>query len=426
MIFYNMITENIDTEKTAGAEKASGTKGDADTNENAGAENDAADFGGDKAVNSGKRQLYLTAAAFMLLICALTAVLTFTKNLGALRISETVPSETPFYTSEPLPTPEKPKETPEPELTAAASPEPKTTQESFVKTTVFVDGKPKATLASRQAAEEMVKNAVSHFENVCMANGLITVLKNEIKFERADENTPVVSYDTAYSLFTGKNSPLTVESKVSAVKFEAAEYETLITESKEYYIGTRMVKVYGRRGKILTVSEYTYINGELSETAVLEEKTLYPPVDEVIIKGAAEIPGGETPDTGFGKADCPPTQLKFTFPVQAEITRFFGFYSGILCGGVDFAAAEGTICKASCAGTALSVLERGSRGTVVELLHEGGFITRYAGLSYVKLNVGDTVAGGEFIGTVGSRGLHFEILYESRPRNPAVYLLNLN
>ena len=376
----------------------------------------------EKTKNPGKWLPLTVSAVFAVLICGLIAALALTGNLGSLRHNGAEVTERPFYTEEPAsakPT-AKPEETKEPPFETE---EPK--PEGYEKTTVFVDGTPEATLASRQAAEEMVKNAVNHFENMCMAEGLITNVKNEIEFRKASELSEVTSYDQAYNDFISKDSPLIVESKTSLVTFKIIAHKTETVESEQYYTGMRLVEIYGRDGKSRSVSEYTYINGVQTENAVLEEKVLYPPVDEVIIIGIREIPEGETPDPEFGKEDCPPTELQFDFPVEAEIIKFFGFYNSVMFNGIDFDTAEGTECKVSCEGTVISVMERGSRGFVVDVLHENGFITRYAGLQSVNKNIGDTAAAGEILGIVGKTGLHFEILYESRPRNPRIYLLRL-
>ena len=378
----------------------------------------------DKKANHGKWLTYTAAAVFAVLVCALTVVLAFTGNFGAFSNGDAEATGRPVYTPEPAAPSEKPAETAAPDITAV--PETETPQpEVYEETTIFVDGEPEATLASRQAAEEMVKNAINHFENLCMANGLITTLKNKIEFRPAEESAQVISYDEAYAAFTGGNSPLIVESKASFIKFETIAHGTETVESELYYTGTRFVEVYGRDGKSRSVSEYTYINGVQTESAVLEEKELYPPVNEIIITGTREIPEDETPDPEFGKEDCPPTELQFDFPAEAEIIRSFGFYSGVMYNGILFDAGEGTCCKASCAGTVLSVMERGNGGFVIDIMHETGFITRYAGLETVDVSIGDHAEKGEILGKIGGNGLHFEILYESRPRNPRIYLLRL-
>jgi murein DD-endopeptidase MepM/ murein hydrolase activator NlpD len=68
-------------------------------------------------------------------------------------------------------------------------------------------------------------------------------------------------------------------------------------------------------------------------------------------------------------------------------------------------------------------------GIVVEMDHGGGVRTRYAHLTAAMVHVGDDVAKGTFIATVGSTGittgphLHFEVLVNGRQVDPLRYRL---
>lgn len=72
---------------------------------------------------------------------------------------------------------------------------------------------------------------------------------------------------------------------------------------------------------------------------------------------------------------------------------------------------------------------RGSYGNIVEIDHGDGFKTRYAHLSSINVGIGEKVAAGQFIGVMGKTGdprydvhLHFEVLKNGRPINPAPLL----
>ena len=73
-------------------------------------------------------------------------------------------------------------------------------------------------------------------------------------------------------------------------------------------------------------------------------------------------------------------------------------------------------------------MERGGYGLVVEIAHEGGFLTRYANLGEVKVSLGDAVNKGDTIALAGSSGnaakakLHFELLHNGTAYNPRNYL----
>jgi murein DD-endopeptidase MepM/ murein hydrolase activator NlpD len=102
-------------------------------------------------------------------------------------------------------------------------------------------------------------------------------------------------------------------------------------------------------------------------------------------------------------------------------------------GGVDMAADQGTDVRASAPGTIIRV-EQGvlGYGTVIEIQHIGGFMTRYGHLATVLVQQGQKVERAEVIGTVGSTGnvrgkgdpshLHFEVVQSGKRLDPLRYL----
>ena len=65
---------------------------------------------------------------------------------------------------------------------------------------------------------------------------------------------------------------------------------------------------------------------------------------------------------------------------------------------------------------------------MVEIDHGDGFVTRYAHLDSISVAIGDVVAQGDAIGTLGSSGncstphLHFELRIDGIAYNPRYYL----
>jgi murein DD-endopeptidase MepM/ murein hydrolase activator NlpD len=97
--------------------------------------------------------------------------------------------------------------------------------------------------------------------------------------------------------------------------------------------------------------------------------------------------------------------------------------------GVDLAAPRGTHIIAPAAGTISFVGRKFGFGLVVEMEHGSGVKTRYAHLTASMVHVGDEVAKGTFIATVGSSGittgphLHYEVLVNGRQVDPLRYRL---
>ncbi len=95
--------------------------------------------------------------------------------------------------------------------------------------------------------------------------------------------------------------------------------------------------------------------------------------------------------------------------------------------GTDYAAPAGTPVRATSDGNITRASRYGSYGNIVIVAHAGGFETRYAHLSRFAdgMKPGVRVRQGDVIGYVGSTGaatgphLHYEVLKDGVPRNPA-------
>lgn len=96
--------------------------------------------------------------------------------------------------------------------------------------------------------------------------------------------------------------------------------------------------------------------------------------------------------------------------------------------GVDIAARFGSQVFATGDGLVTWSGERAGYGLLVEITHASGLVTRYAHLSDILVKVGDRITGGQAIGRIGTSGrttgphLHFEVVRNGQPVNPAKYL----
>jgi len=96
--------------------------------------------------------------------------------------------------------------------------------------------------------------------------------------------------------------------------------------------------------------------------------------------------------------------------------------------GIDLSAAAGTRIVAPGTGTVATVRRMFGFGLVVEVVHSGGVVTRYAHCRSVLVKAGDRVQAGQAIATVGSSGLatsphlHFEVLVRGRAVDPVRFL----
>ncbi len=96
--------------------------------------------------------------------------------------------------------------------------------------------------------------------------------------------------------------------------------------------------------------------------------------------------------------------------------------------GVDFAGKEDSDIVAVASGVVTFSGERYGYGNLVEVNHGDGYTTRYAHCKELKAQVGDVVAKGQVLATMGSTGrstgphVHYEVRKDGKPINPKKYI----
>jgi len=121
-------------------------------------------------------------------------------------------------------------------------------------------------------------------------------------------------------------------------------------------------------------------------------------------------------------------------PVVGPVGSGFGFRSDPFSGraalhtGLDFPAEVGTPILAAAGGMVVSTEQHPAYGNLVEIDHGNGLLTRYAHASKVLVKTGDLVKRSQPVAQVGNSGrstgphLHFEVLVDGVPQNPARFL----
>lgn len=119
---------------------------------------------------------------------------------------------------------------------------------------------------------------------------------------------------------------------------------------------------------------------------------------------------------------------------QGRISSNFGWREHPVSGGtkfhkgVDIAMPVGRDVPAAKAGEVTFAGSQGGYGLTVVVRHGNGMSTRYAHLSELHVNAGDSVAEGQTIAQSGATGrvtgahLHFEVLQDGQPVDPAASL----
>ncbi|HEX3837026.1 MAG TPA: M23 family metallopeptidase [Steroidobacteraceae bacterium] len=119
---------------------------------------------------------------------------------------------------------------------------------------------------------------------------------------------------------------------------------------------------------------------------------------------------------------------------EGAISSYFGERSDPFTGeegfhkGLDFAGTEGEPVVAVAAGIVTWAGERSGYGTLVEINHGNGYITRYAHNESTLVAVGQSVTRGEHIALMGSTGhstgphVHFEVLHNGTQIDPLIFV----
>lgn len=343
---------------------------------------------------------------------------------------------TPAPTAAPTPTPTAlPTAEPTPNVGAIVPAASATPDAQYVATAIMVDGKCIGVLASREAAQEVLDEAVAGFElQINLPGSMDSYITNDVELIDAADNADAaametVTYEAMLALLTGEDTPIEVETTLSERHTEIVVHETATEKDDTLIKGTRVVANYGTDGESRTVVTTKYINGVQQGKSQSEMFEISKRVDALIREGTIKADSHAEPGKREGAKGPDAGELSFIRPTKnGEITENFGQLKGVMHLGLDFAAAEGDEVYAAEVGTVVCVMERGGYGLVVEIAHEGGFLTRYANLGEVKVSLGDAVNKGDTIALAGSSGnaakakLHFELRHNGTAYNPRNYL----
>jgi len=146
-----------------------------------------------------------------------------------------------------------------------------------------------------------------------------------------------------------------------------------------------------------------------------------------------EYQASETPDQFL-------TSIPYIRPVEGWITKKFALDSvsdSTTSGqgmykhpGVDFAAAQGSLIRATAPGIVREVKYDHYLGKIITIQHQYDFVTRYGHCSQILVSPGNHVTRGQTIALVGNTGfssaphLHYEVLKNGHHVDPLRYILD--
>jgi murein DD-endopeptidase MepM/ murein hydrolase activator NlpD len=130
------------------------------------------------------------------------------------------------------------------------------------------------------------------------------------------------------------------------------------------------------------------------------------------------------PNAAGAPTNAPAQPGRFAWPVSGLITQSYGTWHG----GIDIANSAGSPIGATDGGTIAFAGWSGGLGNAIEVDHGDGFVSVYAHLQAISVQVGQTVNRGQLIGLMGSTGnstgshLHLIMLFNGTVINPLSYL----
>ena len=141
----------------------------------------------------------------------------------------------------------------------------------------------------------------------------------------------------------------------------------------------------------------------MSDTITLNSTELKPAVDQVVVKGDKVVP--HIADLSYWAW---PTDTPYT------ITTYYGYRWGTMHPAIDiygpgygsavYAANNGTVVAATGGCVAGYLGCNGRRGNYIIINHNIGYYTTYMHLASIYVKVGQVVARGQKIGTMGNTG----------------------
>ena len=194
--------------------------------------------------------------------------------------------------------------------------------------------------------------------------------------------------------------------------------------------GSRIIKQLGRSGIAVAVETKEYLSGRCISVKRGEPVNLFESLPTRIEEGTyiSKDPD-EEPGKKEGNRFKDPEGLKLILPIQQKITSFFGTRYGVMHNGIDIPAKAGTAIKAPAEGLIVYVGARGEYGTVIDIDHGNGFVSRLTHCDKVQVKLNQRVFSGEQIAVLAENDkgeekphLHYELLIDGVPANPLYYL----
>lgn len=199
------------------------------------------------------------------------------------------------------------------------------------------------------------------------------------------------------------NPVISVVVDVHSVGEEERGYDTEIQYDSSQYIGYQETIRNGENGLYKVTRKSQYVNGQLISATIANSTEIKPAVNRIVVKGQKYAPN--VADLTYWAW---PTERPYTITSYYEY-RWGSFHNAIDIyvgyGSAIYAANNGVIVTATGGCTPGNTSCNGGRGNYIVINHNaGGYYTVYMHLREINVSVGQTVARGQKIATMGNTG----------------------
>lgn len=242
-----------------------------------------------------------------------------------------------------------------------------------------------------------------------------------------DGDSELIDLDVDYGMTRGSSSDNDdIQLNYYFIRTETVEetvrYTTSYVDDYDSFVGTNTLAQQGSDGRRRVTYEISCDadGNEVSRSEVASE-TLIPMVERIIMVGATEIPDPVPTGTYIW-----PCEVNEGISSDYGGRDLYGSYDFHL--GIDIPGTLGDEVWASDGGEVVWASYTPSYGNSVRIQHDDGYVTLYAHLDELLVEVGDSVYQGQLIGKMGHTGaaygthLHFEVRIGSSTVNPNKYL----
>lgn len=210
------------------------------------------------------------------------------------------------------------------------------------------------------------------------------------------------------------NPIISVAVDVHSVGEEERTYDTEIQYDSSQYVGYQEVVREGENGLYRVTRKSQYVNGQLRSGTIANSTEIKPPVNRIIVKGEKYAPN--VADLSYWAW---PTEKPYTITTYYEY-RWGSFHNAIDIyvgyGSPIYAANNGVVVTATGGCYPGNTRCNGGRGNYIVVNHNiGGYYTMYMHLKDINVTVGQTVARGQKIATMGNTGYVVPVPYSGNP-----------